>query len=83
MSDIKQLLKELSVEELKEIIKMEIMTSKEVQGELNISQQRLSSMKKKLEPIKKGIYLRREVEERKEEQDKLREKYLHTEEYKK
>lgn len=84
MNDIRKLLDELSVKELKELIRNEIMTSKEVQQELNITQQRLSSMKKrKLTPIKKGIYLKREVEMRKVQQSKLRDKYLHTEEYKK
>jgi predicted XRE-type DNA-binding protein len=84
LNDIRKLLDELSIEDLKELIKDEIMTSKEVQEELDITQQRLSSMKKgKLKPIKKGVYLRREVEVRKQEQELLREKFLHTEEYKK
>lgn len=84
MNDIRKLIKELSIEELKELIKEEIMTSKEVQQKLDITQQRLSSMKKKkLTPIKKGIYLKREVEMREAQQNKLRDKYLHTEEYRK
>lgn len=83
MNDIKKLFKELSIEDLTKIINDEIMTSKEVMEYLDITQQRLSSMKKKLKPIKKGIYLKREVELRRKEQDRLRPKYLHTEEYKK
>ncbi|MCT4593199.1 MAG: DNA-binding protein [Anaeromicrobium sp.] len=85
MKDIKEVLGKLSIEELTQLIKDEILTSKEVQEELGITQQRLSSMNKpgKLQPIKKGIYLKREVLLRKEEQANLRQKYLHTEEYKK
>lgn len=83
IKDIKELLSKLSIEELTQLIQDEIMISKEVQEELEVTQQRLSAMKKKIKPIKKGVYLRREVLLRKQDQQELRGKYLHTEEYKK
>jgi len=85
MKNIKTMLGKLSMEELSSIIQDEILTGKEVQKLLNVTQQRVSTMSKtgKLKAIKKGMYLKREVLLRKQEQEDLREKYLHTEEYKK
>jgi hypothetical protein len=83
IKEAKELLGKLSLDELSEVLKDEILISKEVQETLNISQQRLSAMKGKLKPIKRGVYLRRMVLLRQQEQEELREKYLHTEEYKK
>lgn len=53
------------------------MESSEVVEYLGISKQRLSDMNRtgKLVAIKKGIYLKVDVEKRKEEQDELRDKY--------
>lgn len=54
-----------------------IMDSAEVIVYLDITKPRLSDMKKteKLIPIKKGIYLKEDVEERKREQESLRIKF--------
>lgn len=67
----------LSRDELIELIQDETMDSAEVVEYLGISKQRLSDMNRqgKLIAIKKGIYLRQDVEARKEIQDELREKY--------
>ncbi|NEZ47225.1 helix-turn-helix domain-containing protein [Clostridium niameyense] len=53
------------------------MESKEVAEYLGISKQRLSDMNRtgKLIAIKKGIYLKSDVENRKKEQGELRDKY--------
>ncbi len=68
----------LSREELIELIQDVTMDSTEVVEYLGISKQRLSDMNRtgKLVAVKKGIYLRQDVEARKEIQDDLREKYL-------
>ncbi|WP_026896023.1 hypothetical protein [Clostridiisalibacter paucivorans] len=64
-------------DQLIKLIEKETMESSEVVKYLGISKQRLSDMNRqgKLVSIKKGIYLRQDVEERKNIQDKLREKY--------
>lgn len=64
-------------EELIKLIQDNTMDSKEVIEYLGISKQRLSDLKRtnKLYEVKKGIYLRADVEKRKEEQGELREKY--------
>ncbi len=64
-------------EELIKLIKDSVMESAEVLEYLGISKQRLSNLNAqgKLIAIKKGIYLRQDVEERKKEQGELREKY--------
>jgi len=64
-------------EELIKLIEKYIMTPTEVTKYLGISKQRLSDMNRtgKLVAVKKGIYLRQDVEARKAEQDELREKY--------
>lgn len=53
------------------------MESSEVINFLGISKQRLSDMSRtgKLKAIKKGIYLRMDVEEREKVQEELRKKY--------
>lgn len=65
-------------EQLIKFIQNHTMESSEVAEYLGISKQRLSDMNRtgKLKAIKKGIYLRMDVETRKSEQDELREKYL-------
>lgn len=62
---------------LVKIITDNTMESTEVVEYLGISKQRLSDMSRtgKLQAIKKGIYLRKDVEARKAEQGKLRDKY--------
>jgi len=64
-------------EELIKLIEKYIMTPTEVTEYLGISKQRLSDMNRagKLVAVKKGIYLRQDVEARKAEQDELRGKY--------
>ncbi|NMM64465.1 DNA-binding protein [Clostridium sp. P21] len=64
-------------EEIIKIIKDNTMESSEVIKYLGISKQRLSGLNSsgKLVAVKKGIYLRQDVELRKEEQGGLREKY--------
>jgi predicted XRE-type DNA-binding protein len=64
-------------EELIKLIQDNTMDSSEVAEYLGISKQRLSDMNRtgKLAAVKKGIYLREDVEKRKEEQGELREKY--------
>lgn len=64
-------------DELITLIKDNTMDSSEVVAYLGISKQRLSDMARtgKLEAIKKGIYLKSDVESRKNEQDELREKF--------
>lgn len=64
-------------EEIIKIIQDNTMESSEVIEYLGISKQRLSSLNSsgKLIPVKKGIYLRQDVEFRREEQRDLREKY--------
>ncbi|MBY6846679.1 DNA-binding protein [Clostridium botulinum] len=65
-------------EELIKIIQDNTMGSVEVAKYLGISRQRLSSLNTegKLVAIKKGIYLKQDVEERKKIQGDLREKFL-------
>ncbi|AUN08939.1 hypothetical protein CF081_19495 [Clostridium botulinum] len=65
-------------EELIKIIQDNTMDSVEVAKYLGISRQRLSSLNTagKLVAIKKGIYLKQDVEERKKIQGDLREKFL-------
>lgn len=64
-------------EDLIKLIQENTMDSAEVVEYLGISKQRLSDMNRqgKLIAIKKGIYLKCDVEERKKEQDELRQKY--------
>ena len=64
-------------EELFKFISDNIMDTEEVTEYLDISRQRLYDLIKKdiLVPIRKGIYLRADVEKRKEEQGALRAKY--------
>lgn len=62
-------------EQLVKLIQENTMESAEVISYLGISKQRLSNLKDKLPAIKKGIYLRQDVEARKEEQDGLRDKF--------
>lgn len=64
-------------DELIKLIKENTMESAEVLEYLGISKQRLSNMNTqgKLVAVKKGIYLRQDVEARKQEQNDLREKY--------
>ncbi|WP_238884558.1 helix-turn-helix domain-containing protein [Clostridium sp. YIM B02551] len=64
-------------EELIKLISEHTMESSEVIEYLGISKQRLSDMNRqgKLIAVKKGIYLKEDVEKRKEEQGELREKY--------
>ncbi|WP_123052747.1 DNA-binding protein [Clostridium sp. JN-1] len=63
--------------ELIKLIKDNTMDSSEVAKYLGISKQRLSDMNRqsKLVAIKKGIYLKEDVEKRKLEQNELRKKY--------
>ncbi|QXE20464.1 helix-turn-helix domain-containing protein [Clostridium sp. 001] len=64
-------------DELIKLVQEKTMDSSEVVEYLGISKQRLSDMNRqgKLTAIKKGIYLREDVEKRKLEQDDLRKKY--------
>lgn len=64
-------------DELIKLIQEKTMESGEVIEYLGISKQRLSDMNRtgKLIAVKKGIYLREDVEKRKLEQDELRGKY--------
>ncbi|PRR70941.1 hypothetical protein [Clostridium thermopalmarium] len=64
-------------EELIKLIQENTMDSSEVVEYLGISKQRLSDMNRtgKLVAVKKGIYLKVDVEKRKQEQGTLREKY--------
>lgn len=64
-------------DELIKLIQNETMDSSEASSYLGISKQRLSDMNRtgKLVAVKKGIYLRQDVEKRKVIQDELREKY--------
>ncbi|MDD3225433.1 MAG: DNA-binding protein [Clostridium sp.] len=64
-------------EHLIELIKNTTMDSTEVVNYLGVTKQRLSGMNKqgKLVAVKKGIYLKIDVENRKREQDELRKKY--------
>jgi len=64
-------------DELFQFISYNIMDTEEVTEYLDISRQRLYDLIKKdiLIPVRKGIYLRADVEKRKEEQGELREKY--------
>jgi len=63
--------------ELIQIIQENTMDSTETVEYLGISKQRLSDMNRqgKLVAIKKGIYLKQDVYERKKVQEELREKY--------
>lgn len=63
--------------ELIKLIKDNTMDSSEAAEYLGISKQRLSDMNRqsKLVAIKKGIYLKEDVEKRKLEQNELRKKY--------
>lgn len=67
----------VSRDELISIIQNEIMTPSEASEYLGVSKQRLSDMNRqgKLIAIKKGIYLKQDVEERKNLQEDLRKKY--------
>ncbi|MTI47562.1 DNA-binding protein [Sporosalibacterium faouarense] len=60
-----------------ELLKAETMESSEVVKFLGISRQRLSDMNRtgKLNSIKKGIYLKKDVEDRKKIQNVLRKKF--------
>lgn len=64
-------------DQLIKLIKDNTMDSKEVVEYLGITKQRLSDMNRqgKLVAVKKGIYLKTDVENRKQEQGELREKY--------
>jgi DNA-binding Xre family transcriptional regulator len=64
-------------EELIKLIQDNTMDSTEAVEYLGISKQRLSDMNRtgKLVAVKKGIYLKIDVEARREEQGDLREKY--------
>lgn len=64
-------------DELVKLIKESTMDTSEVVEYLGISKQRLSGMNNtgKLVAVKKGIYLKTDVETRKENQGALREKY--------
>jgi hypothetical protein len=64
-------------EELIKLIQDSTIDSSEVVECLGISKQRLSDMGRtnKLVPVKKGIYLRQDVEARMQEQNALRDKY--------
>ncbi len=64
-------------DELVKLIKESTMDTSEVVEYLGISKQRLSGMNNtgKLVAVKKGIYLKADVEARKEKQGALREKY--------
>jgi predicted XRE-type DNA-binding protein len=64
-------------EDLIELIKDNTMESSEVIQYLGISKQRLSGLNAegKLVAIKKGIYLKQDVIERKEQQAELRQKF--------
>ncbi|MDD3224627.1 MAG: DNA-binding protein [Clostridium sp.] len=64
-------------EHLIELIKNTTMDSTEVVNYLGVTKQRLSGMNKqgKLVAVKKGIYLKIDVENRKREQAELRKKY--------
>jgi DNA-binding Xre family transcriptional regulator len=68
---------EMEREALIKLIQDNTMDSSEVVEYLGISKQRLSDMNRtgKLIAVKKGIYLKTDVETRKEEQGDLREKY--------
>jgi len=63
--------------EMIRFIQENTMESSEVISYLNITKQRLSDLKRtgKLTAIKKGIYLKSDVEERKAKQGSLRRKY--------
>lgn len=69
--------RKISRDEIVNIIRDEIMTTKEVLEYLDISKPRLTTLNHNevLKPIKKGLYLRCDVEKRKEEQQELRAKY--------
>ncbi|NMB44648.1 MAG: helix-turn-helix domain-containing protein [Clostridiales bacterium] len=64
-------------DELFNFVSDNIMDTQEVMECLDISRQRLYDLIKKdiLVPLRKGIYLRSDVEKRKEEQGDLRDKY--------
>lgn len=64
-------------DELFKFIDDNIMDTNEVREYLGVSRQRIYDLIDKgiLVPIRKGIYLRADVEKRKEEQGELREKY--------
>lgn len=64
-------------DELFKFIDENIMDTNEVKEYLGVSRQRIYDLidKEILVPIRKGIYLRADVEKRKEEQGELREKY--------
>ncbi|KHD37015.1 hypothetical protein NL50_06705 [Clostridium acetobutylicum] len=64
-------------EELIQLIKDNTMDANEVAEYLEVSKQRISDMNRqgKLVSIKKGIYLKQDVENRKKEQNELRKKY--------
>lgn len=64
-------------DELFQFISENIMDTNEVMDYLGISRQRLYDLIKKdiLVPIRKGIYLKKDVQKRKEKQGELREKY--------
>ncbi|KRU40023.1 helix-turn-helix domain-containing protein [Clostridium sporogenes] len=65
-------------EELIKIIQENTMDSSEVAKYLGISKSRVSNLNrdKKLVAVKKGIYLKMDVEERKKNQEDLRKKFL-------
>jgi predicted XRE-type DNA-binding protein len=60
-----------------QMIRDQVLTSKEVTEVLDIKRARLSQMAKsgKLIPIKKNVYLLSDVLKRKEQQEELRKKY--------
>lgn len=63
-------------DELEDLIRNQTMDTTEVIQHLGITRQRLYAIKD-LRQIKKGIYLRYDVEKRKKKQYTLREKYGH------
>lgn len=70
-------MKILSEEELKDIFKNQLMTTKEVCDYLDITKQRLTQLidKEILSPVSRGYYRRVSVEKRKQEQEALRKQY--------
>lgn len=68
---------ELSNDKLIEFIRAETMESKEVTEYLGVTASRLQQLVRDghLTPIRRGIFLRRQVEERAKDQEALRRKY--------
>lgn len=62
-------------EELVKLIRETTVESTEAAEILGLSKQRLTNLKGKLDTVKKGIYLRQDIEARKSEQDLLRQKF--------